>query len=134
MDITESQLNSVTVLTLSGRLDGLTSSSLERKVDALLAAGTRKLVFDCGRLLSASSAGLRVFLSSVKKLKSAGGINRCGVGRFLRCCGSLKPLKQAGHFANYSGRDRLDFAVKSAEEEDAFLKPFLQRCGDRRAE
>jgi len=73
MDITESKINSATVLALSGRLDGLTSPILEKKVGALLAAGTRQLVFDCGQLLYASSAGLRVFLASAKKLKAAGG-------------------------------------------------------------
>jgi anti-anti-sigma factor len=73
MDITESKINSATVLTLSGRLDGLTSPILEKKVAALLAAGTRQLVFDCGQLLYASSAGLRVFLATAKKLKLAGG-------------------------------------------------------------
>lgn len=73
MEIAESQLGSATVLTLSGRLDGLTSPSLERKVDALLAAGARKLVFDCASLTYCSSTGLRVFLGSAKKAKSAGG-------------------------------------------------------------
>ncbi len=73
MDITESQSNGVTVLALTDRLDGLTSGALERKIDALLAAGTRKLVFDCSGLIYASSAGLRVFLSTAKKFKSAGG-------------------------------------------------------------
>jgi anti-anti-sigma factor len=73
MDIIESKINSATVLALSGRLDGLTSPILEKKVDALLGAGTRQLVFDCGQLLYASSAGLRVFLGSAKKLKTAGG-------------------------------------------------------------
>jgi anti-sigma B factor antagonist len=73
MEITESQCNGATVLALSGRLDALTSSLLERKVDALLGADTRKLVFDCARLTYASSAGLRVFLATAKKLKSAGG-------------------------------------------------------------
>lgn len=73
MEINESQRNGVTVLALTDRLDGLTSGTLERRVDALLAAGTRKLVFDCSQLVYASSAGLRVFLSSAKKLKSAGG-------------------------------------------------------------
>lgn len=73
MNITESKINSATVLTPSGRLDGLTSPALEKRVDALLAAGTRQLVFDCGQLLYASSAGLRVFLATAKKFKSAGG-------------------------------------------------------------
>jgi anti-anti-sigma factor len=73
MDITESKINSATVLALSGRLDGLTSPILEKRVDALLATGTRQLVFDCGQLVYASSIGLRVFLASAKKLKGAGG-------------------------------------------------------------
>ena len=73
MDITETKLNSATVLALSGRLDGLSSGPLEQKVDALNAAGARKLVFDCAQLQYVSSAGLRVFLGSAKKLKSAGG-------------------------------------------------------------
>lgn len=73
MDITETKTNSATVLALSGRLDGLASPGLEQKVDALVAAGTRSLVFDCSKLDYASSAGLRVFLTSAKKLKSAGG-------------------------------------------------------------
>ena len=73
MDITEQTLDSVTVLALAGRLDGLSSPSLERKIDDTLAAGTRKLVFDCAALTYASSAGLRVFLGSAKKFKAAGG-------------------------------------------------------------
>lgn len=73
MDTTESQLSSATVLALAGRLDGLASPGLEKKVDSLLAAGVRRLVFDCSQLLYASSAGLRVFLASAKKFQSAGG-------------------------------------------------------------
>lgn len=73
MDIAETQLNSATVLGLTGRLDGLTSPTVENKVNALIAGGTRKLVIDCARIAYISSAGLRVFLSAAKKMKSAGG-------------------------------------------------------------
>jgi anti-anti-sigma factor len=73
MDIAENKINSTTVLALTGRLDGLASPGLEQKVDALIAAGARALVFDLSRLDYASSAGLRVFLTSAKKLKAAGG-------------------------------------------------------------
>lgn len=73
MDITETKLDSATVLALAGRLDGLTSGTFERKVDALIAGGARKLVFDCGQLVYTSSAGLRVFLAAAKKAKAAGG-------------------------------------------------------------
>ena len=73
MDIIETQSNSATVLALGGRLDGLASPGLEQKVDALVASGTRTIVFDCSRLDYVSSAGLRAFLTSAKKLKAAGG-------------------------------------------------------------
>lgn len=73
MDIIEQTENTATVLALAGRLDGLSSPALDQKVDSLLAAGTRKLVFDCATLTYASSAGLRVFLATAKKFKAAGG-------------------------------------------------------------
>lgn len=73
MDIIESQLNSATVLALSGRLDGLASPALDQKIDALVAAGVRTVVFDCSALAYVSSAGLRTFLTSAKKLKNASG-------------------------------------------------------------
>lgn len=73
MDIVVSSLPSATALALSGRLDGLSSPELEKKVEGLLAAGVRQVIFDCAGLAYASSAGLRVFLSSAKKLKAAGG-------------------------------------------------------------
>lgn len=73
MDITESQLSSSTVLALSGRLDGLASPALDQKVDELVAAGVRSVVFDCSALNYVSSAGLRSFLTAAKKLKTAGG-------------------------------------------------------------
>ncbi|HVU23882.1 MAG TPA: STAS domain-containing protein [Opitutus sp.] len=73
MDITTATINNASVLTLTGRLDGLTSPALERKFDELAAAGARKIVVDCSALLYVSSAGLRVFLAAAKKLKAAGG-------------------------------------------------------------
>lgn len=73
MEITETKQDATLVLSLSGRLDGLTSGTLERKVTDCAALGTKKIVFDCAKLDYVSSAGLRVFLSSAKKLKAAGG-------------------------------------------------------------
>jgi len=73
MEITESQIPQGTVLELSGRLDGIASPAVDNRVNALVAAEVRRVIFDCSRLSYASSAGLRVFLSSAKKLKSVGG-------------------------------------------------------------
>jgi anti-sigma B factor antagonist len=73
ISISQSQLNAATVLTLSGRLDGLASPILDQKVDALVASGVRSVVFDCSGLAYVSSAGLRSFLTAAKKLKTASG-------------------------------------------------------------
>lgn len=75
MEITESVLQGVPLLVLGGRLDGLSAPALEEKVATLFSSGSTRLVFDCSGLEYASSAGLRVFLSAAKKLKTNGG--RC---------------------------------------------------------
>lgn len=67
------KLESFATLTLTGRLDGLSSRELERQVAALLASGIRTLVFDLSALHYVSSAGLRVFILAAKRLKAAGG-------------------------------------------------------------
>jgi anti-sigma B factor antagonist len=75
MEITQTEINGVTVLALTGRLDGVTSHAVEQKIAGILAGGTERLVFDCSHVDYASSAGLRVFLSTAKKLQKLGG--RC---------------------------------------------------------
>jgi anti-sigma B factor antagonist len=75
MEINESVLHGTPVLALRGRLDGIAAPAVEQKITALLASGAPRLVLDCSGIEYASSAGLRVFLSAAKKLKTAGG--RC---------------------------------------------------------
>ncbi len=75
MEVTRTEINGTTVLALAGRLDGLTSHDVEQKIADVLVDGTERLVFDCSQVDYASSAGLRVFLATAKKLKTLGG--RC---------------------------------------------------------
>ena len=76
MEISDSSANGITVLKLSGRLDGTAAPQLEKKLAEVIAAGSDRLVFDCSGVEYASSAGLRVFLLAAKHLKTRGG--RCG--------------------------------------------------------
>ena len=76
MQISESEVGGVTVLGLSGRLDGLAAPELEKKLAEVVAGGKDRLVFDCAGVEYASSAGLRVFLLAARQLKTTGG--RCG--------------------------------------------------------
>ena len=63
-------------ISLEGRLDILTSSELEAALAGAL-DGVEKLVFDMSKLEYISSAGLRVLLSTQKKLVSRGGQMLC---------------------------------------------------------
>ncbi len=74
INIATSRLASSTTLSLTGRLDGLSSPELEHQVAALIASGVHKLVFDLTGLDYVSSAGLRVFIIAAKKLKASGGV------------------------------------------------------------
>lgn len=73
MDITERTQGGIVILTLNGRLDTNTSSSLETKFGQLSGAGNKQFVFELTGLDYVSSAGLRIFLVAAKKLKAVGG-------------------------------------------------------------
>jgi anti-anti-sigma factor len=73
VNIATSRLASSATLSLTGRLDGLSSPDLEQQVTALVASGVRTLTFDLSSLDYVSSAGLRVFIIAAKKLKASGG-------------------------------------------------------------
>jgi anti-sigma B factor antagonist len=72
MDITKKVDGDVTKLTVSGRLDTLTSNELAKQLDDLFAVKVENLVFDFEGLDYVSSAGLRVLLSAQKKISAAG--------------------------------------------------------------
>jgi len=76
MSIAASRLAASATLTLSGRLDGLSSPDLERQVSALITSGVRTLTFELSSLDYVSSAGLRIFIIAAKKLKAGGGETR----------------------------------------------------------
>ena len=66
-------LGTSVVLTLDGHLNALTVGGLESSLDAVLATDVLRVVLDCSGLSFTSSAGLRVFLATVKRMKSRGG-------------------------------------------------------------
>ncbi len=58
---------------LGGSLDTATSPELERKLAPVLAGPVKDLVFDLAQLKFISSAGLRILMTSRKKLRERGG-------------------------------------------------------------
>jgi anti-anti-sigma factor len=63
----------VTVVTLPTRVDTSTAAGVETEFRALLDGGARRLVADFAANEYVSSAGLRVFLSTLKALEKDGG-------------------------------------------------------------
>lgn len=75
MEIQTSKINNALVFELSGRLNSQTAFELEKEVMRAIDRGESHLVFGCAGLEYCSSAGLRVFLAAVKRLRSSEG--RC---------------------------------------------------------
>lgn len=63
----------IVIITITGKMDAITSPSIENKLTELVDAGERKLVFDFQGLDYISSAGLRGILATAKKLKAEKG-------------------------------------------------------------
>ncbi|NDG72594.1 MAG: anti-sigma factor antagonist [Proteobacteria bacterium] len=73
LKVTVSNLGTSAVLTLDGHLNALTVGVLEGSLDGVLATEVQRVVLECSGLSFTSSAGLRVFLTTVKRMKSRGG-------------------------------------------------------------
>ena len=71
--IDESHSGNATIVSLGGRMDASSSPSAEAVLFRLIESGTREIVVDMSKLDYISSAGLRVMLASLKKLRDDGG-------------------------------------------------------------
>jgi len=62
-----------TVMQIDGRLDATSAPVLENKLSELITAGKKKLVIDFAKVDYLSSAGMRLLLSTTKKIKGLDG-------------------------------------------------------------
>ena len=98
MEISVSKVNNVTVVAISGSVDGLTAADLSTALGAQLAAGNIQLVADFAKVEYTSSAGLRALLGTTKDARRAGGDFRLAsvrpdVHRVLELSGFTSILK-----------------------------------------
>ncbi|CAN7530131.1 STAS domain-containing protein [Rhizobium sp. LjRoot30] len=70
VDVVFEKINAVTVASIAGRLDGVSSPQVERALIGQLDAN--RLILDISGLNYISSAGLRVILMVAKRLKQIG--------------------------------------------------------------
>ncbi|KQC05140.1 MAG: hypothetical protein APR55_05955 [Methanolinea sp. SDB] len=61
------------IIRLSGRIDATTAPGMEKELFSGIEEGTRAMIIDLEAVDYMSSAGLRVLLSALKKMKSVGG-------------------------------------------------------------
>jgi anti-sigma B factor antagonist len=73
LEVTERRQGPADLLLLKGRMDAATAPAAEEHLTRLIEGGSRNIVVDCSELEYISSAGLRVLLSALKKLKQCGG-------------------------------------------------------------
>lgn len=73
MEVTIKQENNATVASVDGRLDAVSAPELERQLSAAIDAGQKSMILDLGGLEYISSAGLRVILTTAKRVKTAQG-------------------------------------------------------------
>ena len=84
------------VVGLHGSLDVITSPDAEKLLLEQIDHGEKNLVFDLSKLDYISSAGIRMLLSVLKRLKAVGGN--------ARFCALIKPVRQVFDIAGLSFR------------------------------
>ncbi|HNR88640.1 MAG TPA: STAS domain-containing protein [Spirochaetota bacterium] len=85
MDVSISTQEGRAILRVAGRMDATTAPQFERECAALIESGERHLVAELSGLEYISSAGLRIFLATAKKLKPLEGeIRICGMSGLVR--------------------------------------------------
>jgi anti-sigma B factor antagonist len=80
MNMNMKKTGAVTIVSVDGRMDAVTSPDFETKMSELINTGERKLVVSLSGLEYISSAGLRVILASAKRMReNQGQIVFCGL-------------------------------------------------------
>jgi anti-sigma B factor antagonist len=87
-------IESVTTVAMEGNLDTNTSIEAQEYINALIDDGASKLLADFTKVDFVSSAGLRVLLSTAKRLG--------GVGGNLRICGLNESVNEVFEISGFS--------------------------------
>ena len=95
MQIDIGQRGEISVVAITGSLDTKTAPQAEAALNQLLAQGHHKLAIDFDGLDYISSSGLRVLLSTMKKLKKSKGK--------MRLCGMNPTVKEVFDISGFSG-------------------------------
>lgn len=73
VEVKEEKNGDVTIFRIRGRLDAVSSPDTEKKIGNCIESGQHQLLFDFSEVDYISSAGMRMLLSTTKKLKNLSG-------------------------------------------------------------
>ena len=105
MEIKVRDVGEVKVLQMEGSLDTQTSPQAQTLITQLIDQGATRIVVNFEKLDYVSSSGLRILLTTAKKLKANGGQ--------LRVCGLNGDVQEAFKFAGF----HMILTVKKTESE-----------------
>lgn len=84
-DVEEKIIADVIIVTIIPRVDAANAKTVETQLTEIINGGTRKLICNFSQNEYISSAGLRVFLSTLKMMKKSGGeIVLCGLQPYVQ--------------------------------------------------
>jgi anti-sigma B factor antagonist len=85
MEILESKVDNLSVVSMAGRLDTVSAPDLEKAMDNLINAGQVQLVINLQKTEYISSSGLRILLAALKKVRKVqGDIKLVGLSSDIR--------------------------------------------------
>ena len=105
LEVNVNKVNDVVIVKLMGNLDTNTAPIAETDINKLLDEGAQKMIISLDQTNFVSSAGLRIFLATAKKITASGGV--------LKLCGANDVVQEILDISGFS--TILD--VKKTEEE-----------------
>jgi anti-anti-sigma factor len=106
MKITERKAGATLVLSLSGRLDAITSPEVDKLVTERLRSGENNLLFDLSELQYISSAGLRILVVTLKQISASRGN--------MALCALREPVKMVLVVSGFTGFFQIAPTVEDA--------------------
>lgn len=73
LEVNTNEVNDVVIVKLLGNLDTNTAPDAETEINKWLEKGAKKMVINLEQANYVSSAGLRIFLATAKKITASGG-------------------------------------------------------------
>jgi len=95
MEVNEESVGDVYVVTARGRLDANASGPFGQRLQTLISPERPKLLLDFAGIEFVTSAGLRVVLAALKKVKSIKGV--------FAICGVQEPVREVLEITGLNG-------------------------------